>query len=343
MGLLREIFVDPAALAFAICDVCKDVLDDPVSVSCELEHPFCRVCAEAALSAAGEAHFCPTCKAEIAADRTRPEKALRRAIGTHSTYCKNKDDGCDWTGPLADRGTHVESCPLSRGHCRGCDAAMPLVDLAIHEAECKLVPRPCSNSDIGCRELVSSANAEQHLAEERAELERARTAQSVSFRVVYPGYQEAVKALREAGHGPGSPGAVLTARPENTHPQGLPWSLDIYPLGKIGLDRDSLAVELKHAPAAAAAAAAGGGPPAAVKACFSVTLLSGSQGRPGGARHQHHFQYPAVEFGAGSGSGAPPASCFPLGKLQAIANPATGILQNGALHLFVAVWPEPPA
>eukprot|EP00741_Cyanophora_paradoxa_P022382 tig00021462_g21608.t1 len=164
MGWSTEIFVVEACVPdVAFCQICLDILNDPVDANCEEQHVFCRACLDEWFDARPDGAACPTCNEALQRDRVRPAKSIRRLVLNLKASCPNRDAGCKWVEALSGRADHAAQCPLTIKQCRGCGADFRQKDMQAHEAGCDRVRRPCANADIGCPDEITDPEREEHL------------------------------------------------------------------------------------------------------------------------------------------------------------------------------------
>lgn len=107
MGLDIELFVHPERISSQlICPICTQVLDSPVQTA--TEHLFCE---EELLEWMSRSSLCPITKTELdPASIRKPGRIVLNMLAELEMYCKNRGNGCTWTGPHEHLDKHMETC-----------------------------------------------------------------------------------------------------------------------------------------------------------------------------------------------------------------------------------------
>jgi ubiquitin-conjugating enzyme E2 I len=155
MSLPTELFTGQVDENYR-CIICHSVFDEPSSLKCG--HTFCLACLNSSLESARR---CPTCRLVVPkkGGNIIPNRVLKGLIENLTVRCKNNagidpdnepdlqrrrlnpgeasaaNDGCTWTGKLADWSAHSKSeCPLGIVRCTviGCDFRCARKDLGQH-------------------------------------------------------------------------------------------------------------------------------------------------------------------------------------------------------------------
>ena len=94
----------PEQLLQIECPVCLLIIRDPYQVKC-CGYSYCHTCIERIKASKNP---CPTCKSKI---EDFPDKGLQKKIYSLRIYCTLKEVGCEWTGELRQRDTHLNEDP----------------------------------------------------------------------------------------------------------------------------------------------------------------------------------------------------------------------------------------
>eukprot|EP00741_Cyanophora_paradoxa_P012456 tig00020610_g12035.t1 len=333
MGRPTEIFVDPPALEADLnCAICTSVFDEPVRLGCG--HTYCKPCLDELLK---QSTACPTCRHLISKEALEENKVVETKIRRMDTFCENKNDGCEWTGPLWKRERHCRGCEYAKRQCRGpgCKKRVHRDRLQAHESECKFVPRPCPR---GCGAEGFASSYEAHTAdcadrlskqkkemepklkaaeqllktlEENRTLYMARPRQRSSFQFIVQDY---LKMKERAGEARQS----STIKPIGNGP--CTWNIRVYSNGKNGdnMSKEHLAVYLKRADGAG------------FQTAFTLTLVSADPTK--NVVMEAKMREPALQ-GESHGFSR-------FAALSTVADPAQGFLQGGALVFRVQIGPQ---
>ena len=108
-----------------ICKICQSVSKDPYETQC-CKNTFCKSCIDKAKQK--RIACCPMC-------RKQPYQIVQavqisRQIQMLLVYCKNKNQGCTWTGALETKDMHLRECLFITVPCEyyivGCNAMVTL-------------------------------------------------------------------------------------------------------------------------------------------------------------------------------------------------------------------------
>eukprot|EP00696_Hemimastix_kukwesjijk_P016760 gnl/Hemi2/5263_TR1824_c0_g1_i1.p1 gnl/Hemi2/5263_TR1824_c0_g1~~gnl/Hemi2/5263_TR1824_c0_g1_i1.p1 ORF type:complete len:352 (+),score=48.66 gnl/Hemi2/5263_TR1824_c0_g1_i1:165-1220(+) len=127
-----------------VCAICMNLLHDPVELSCQGRHLFCKRCAEKCFA---EAVRCPL-DLEQEVRLLEPPPSIRRMLGSIRAKCSWHTLGCPWIGELSELHSHRFSCQHHPVHCTrpGCplatDRCIPRLHFDAHAANtcpCRVV------------------------------------------------------------------------------------------------------------------------------------------------------------------------------------------------------------
>jgi TNF receptor-associated factor 4 len=128
-------FVDNEKSSEYTCPICALVLRDPVQTSCG--HLFCSSCLAKLKNRNRNGFTCPTCRTNLTKNNYFLDERVSRHIKSLQVYCKNKHNGCQWTGNLNNIENHVKWCSKE---------SMIL----------------CEFSDVGCNERIKRREQDEH-------------------------------------------------------------------------------------------------------------------------------------------------------------------------------------
>ena len=103
----------PKAVQFE-CPICLLVLREPYQTTC-CGNSFCRQCIDRAKA---RSQVCPTCNGRDF--NLFHNLGLQRSLYDFQVYCKNKSQGCEWTGELRELDNHLNSDPPADKALQGC-------------------------------------------------------------------------------------------------------------------------------------------------------------------------------------------------------------------------------
>ncbi|XP_065182462.1 TNF receptor-associated factor 3-like [Sycon ciliatum] len=124
------------------CTYCKFILNQPMQLSCG--DRFCRPCSNIILSKVPPK--CPLCD-ETLENEGFKDTFAEREVQAVPVYCRNRKEGCTWSGPLRVFQEHYDECSYLLEPCtnEGCMQMLPKSDLALHlKSECVYRKVTCS-------------------------------------------------------------------------------------------------------------------------------------------------------------------------------------------------------
>ena len=168
-----------------LCLICTNVCRESHQVTC-CGRVFCKSCIEQVKTRSGS---CPNCR-HISVD-TFSDQRSDRQIKHLRISCCNEEDGCSWSGTLADYNIHKnsceyikvdcpnsceekiqriniddhvsDSCPRRKVACSSCSTLVPFIENEAHlNTDCPRVEITCPNS--GCRVKVTRDQLRIHKA-----------------------------------------------------------------------------------------------------------------------------------------------------------------------------------
>ena len=98
------------------CLVCTLVQKEPYQLTC-CGKIFCKSCIDQLIHTNSR---CPNCRADSVKERKYfPDTNAERKIKSLRVCCRNKNNGCTWTGLLRDMAdTHIPECPNEMVECK---------------------------------------------------------------------------------------------------------------------------------------------------------------------------------------------------------------------------------
>jgi len=107
MGIEVESFVYPERISPELyCPICTQILENPVQTP--TEHLFCE---DELLEWMLRSDLCPVTKEKLDANSiTKPGRIILNMLAGLERYCKNKCEGCLWTGPSSSQSSHLKDC-----------------------------------------------------------------------------------------------------------------------------------------------------------------------------------------------------------------------------------------
>lgn len=184
MGYDTDMFVDQNIDDNLICQVCREVLEDPV-VACKEGHTFCKKCLKKVIAAGDGSATCPTCRGAVIKKSSsggvcRPFKNMILAMKVKCSESDETDDSGDLSGsekPTTEGPPVKKSRMSSQGEegssvqddedgnkefteSKRCSWEGPLSELgAHHQSDCDYFAKQCP---IGCGKMVICKKLEQH-------------------------------------------------------------------------------------------------------------------------------------------------------------------------------------
>ena len=119
-----------------ICKICHCVSKDPYETQC-CRNTFCKSCIDKARRSG--IISCPVCRKQPYSITQAVQ--IDRHIKILKIYCKNRNQGCTWTGTLESKDIHLKTCELNFAivrceyHIVGCDAKVKRIDQSKHNKE----------------------------------------------------------------------------------------------------------------------------------------------------------------------------------------------------------------
>ena len=114
------------------CPICLHVLTDPCQTSCG--HRFCRECIEAVKKTSNA--ICPIDRIAIEGGVFQ-DNAAKMQIRRLKIHCPYKVKGCEWTGDLSDKSTHLRNCIYSVRACTQCGLILQVSQMDSHKLVCE--------------------------------------------------------------------------------------------------------------------------------------------------------------------------------------------------------------
>ena len=128
-----------------LCTICKWVLREPRQTFCG--HRLCKTCLLTKTSNHFSFECCgEDCTVSVSRDDVFPDKSTEREILHLPAQCKNKTEGCTWTGMIKEYDQHLATCRFETINCEilCCEDTMLRKDLTTHLATV------CKYRDISC-------------------------------------------------------------------------------------------------------------------------------------------------------------------------------------------------
>ena len=179
--LLKALFTSPLP-SHLECEICLDVLTDPVQTSC-CGQSYCKDCISKLRK-----QVCPHCRENLEAF---PDKKSVRFINDLQIKCPyHIDDKCQWKGSSSELKNHLKicdikpvfcslrcgkqfekknvalhstySCRLRKVPCKYCQQEVMDKDMAKHHEECPKMPLPCPNK-CSSKEEITRENMKKHI------------------------------------------------------------------------------------------------------------------------------------------------------------------------------------
>lgn len=154
------------------CNICHDLLRDPVRDECE--HLFCRRCL---VEFQQKSSCCPITHAAI--DQSfKPDPKIKEEVGNLKIKCPNEEDKCHWTGLFKDYPLHEKDCRKAAfSRCKNprppnsivdpkykfitiCNALVPKGMFEEHKKSCPFREIKCELCDSG--KLTDLAQKQNH-------------------------------------------------------------------------------------------------------------------------------------------------------------------------------------
>ncbi|BGO98347.1 hypothetical protein NBRC10513v2_002742 [Rhodotorula toruloides] len=144
MGVDLERFVKDVP-EYLHCPVCLEAACPPILV-CWAEHALCETCADRLVKA--QSLFCPTCRQGMVFP-LRPSLLMKRAVEDYKIQCTN--DGCPWTGSVANDQQHSSGCQHRKVPCKACKTLYKVSQRDAHLQVCpeKMIECPQGGKDCG--------------------------------------------------------------------------------------------------------------------------------------------------------------------------------------------------
>jgi hypothetical protein len=141
-----------------ICALCTGVIFEPVSDECG--HVFCAGCLNKYLE---KTKKCPLSNKTMDVSGVVAVQCLKNVIYKQMVYCKNKANGCEWTGPLSSLLDHKENhCVFEHVKCpnKDCTVSSPRDEILKHIQNCDFKEMECVNN---CGIKINRTNADGHI------------------------------------------------------------------------------------------------------------------------------------------------------------------------------------
>ena len=147
-----------------ICTICKLVLRKPKQTFCG--HRLCENCYLSKINNARSGFFgCygKDCSESISSDNVFSDKSTERDILHLNVHCKNKTEGCTWTGIIKEYELHVTFCRFETIRCEilCCDDTMLRKDLTFH------LMNDCQYREVNCEfcnPIMQAGELKKHLS-----------------------------------------------------------------------------------------------------------------------------------------------------------------------------------
>jgi hypothetical protein len=140
-----------------MCPLCNGVIVDPVSDPCG--HCFCLDCLTISIE---RYRKCPLSNDPLDNTSLIQVPCLRNIIYKQLAYCKNKEQGCEWTGPYSSRADHaLNQCTYEFIKCsfKDCPERRRRQEIEVHENECSYREVECVNN---CGTKIALNDIEYH-------------------------------------------------------------------------------------------------------------------------------------------------------------------------------------
>ncbi|SAL97393.1 hypothetical protein [Absidia glauca] len=162
MGIGKDIFIKPVPLDL-VCNICSEVLCEPVQVHCGEDHIFCHQCILPLVDSKQSNDIpCPTCNMPMNANTLQPSKFVQRQLGRLAIRCQYHASGCPWTGTLSS--DHISHCTFKSRVCvnaeHGCTHQSDDTTMAQHELLCDYGVMECPNG--ACTSTHYRKDSAQH-------------------------------------------------------------------------------------------------------------------------------------------------------------------------------------
>ena len=125
----EEMFIDPLP-EYLKCPVCLCCLSNPYQTPCG--HRFCKECILPIVHS--RSAVCPVDRTTLSTSNTFPDNAVKLQINSLKIRCLH--EGCDWTGELSDRATHLTKCRYALVSCELCQSKVCKAELEAHMRIC---------------------------------------------------------------------------------------------------------------------------------------------------------------------------------------------------------------
>ncbi|BGP29242.1 hypothetical protein JCM10296v2_000980 [Rhodotorula toruloides] len=150
------------------CPVCLEAAYPSVLV-CWSEHALCATCADRLVKA--KSLFCPTCRQGMVFP-LRPSLLMKRAVEDYKIRCAN--DGCPWTGSVANDQQHSSGCQHRKVPCKACKTLYKLSQRNEHLEVCPEKMIECPQGGKDCGGLKSGGMRRRRLMQQHLNTESAQ-------------------------------------------------------------------------------------------------------------------------------------------------------------------------
>ena len=136
MGFDIQRFVEENIDQEFICNICHDVLEDPLMVA-NCQHLFCSKCIRDCIKVHG---ICPQDRSPVSINKlVEPIRLVRNLINKLKIRCKSNSDGCDRVLPVGQLHDHYDRCeanPENKGIKCFCEVEFGITEWDQHKQSC---------------------------------------------------------------------------------------------------------------------------------------------------------------------------------------------------------------
>ncbi|BGO88735.1 hypothetical protein NBRC10512_005182 [Rhodotorula toruloides] len=150
------------------CPVCLEAAYPSVLV-CWSEHALCATCADRLVKA--QSFACPTCRQGMVFP-LRPSLLMNRAVEDYKIRCAN--DGCPWTGSVANDQQHSSGCQHRKVPCKACKTLYKVSQRTEHLQVCPEQMIECPQGGKDCGGLKAGGMRRRRLMQQHLDTECAQ-------------------------------------------------------------------------------------------------------------------------------------------------------------------------
>ena len=135
------------------CEICLDILNDPVQASC-CGQGYCKNCIKQV-----KRKVCPHCRSKL---EYYPDKKSLRLINDLQVKCPHHIEGkCQWKGSSSELKNHLKVCDIKPVTCSlGCSKQLEKKNMEVHmKYLCRLRKIPCKYCE---KQVVSNEMSKHH-------------------------------------------------------------------------------------------------------------------------------------------------------------------------------------